>query len=369
MRSHPRTKLTAAPAQTAGVRRALGWTLAGVTLWWLGRSVLRHARRYELAGRRVLVTGGSRGLGLLLARRLVAQGAKVAICARDGDELERARRDLVGLGGEVLALPCDVGVRESVERLVQTVVEQWAGVDVLINNAGVVRVGPQQAMTAEDYEQAMQVHFFGPLYATQAVLPGMRRRGEGRIVNIASIGGLISVPHLVAYSASKFALVGMSEGLRAELLRDGIYVTTVCPGLMRTGSADHAWFKGRNEAEYAWFSTSASAPVFVMSAARAANRMLEACRGGQANLVLSLPARVGALIHGLAPAVTSDTLGWVNRLLPDAGGVGSRAVAGRDSRPRRMPGWLTHLGDRAPERNNENPPHKAEDGLPPAGNR
>src|SRR5262249_50390239 len=148
-------------------------------------------------------------------------------------------------------VPCDITDRERVEEMVAVVQYRWGPVDVLINNAGTISVGPVETMTLDDYRRAMRTHFWGPLYTIHAVLPAMRRRGTGRIVNISSIGGKVSVPHLLPYNASKFALVGYSEGLRAELARDGIVVTTVCPGLMRTGSPRHAFFKGRHRAEYA----------------------------------------------------------------------------------------------------------------------
>jgi short-subunit dehydrogenase len=334
-------------------KRIIGWAATGAAAWLVGRAVVRRRRRFDFCGRTVLITGGSRGLGLLLARRLAHQGARIAICARDTDELERARQDIANHGAEVIGLECDVTDRSMVEQTVRAVRSQWGEIDVLINNAGVIQVGPQREMTLEDYEQAMRVHYWGPLYATLAVLPEMRRSGSGRLVNIASIGGIISVPHLLPYSASKFALVGLSEGLRAELLKDGIYVTTVCPGLMRTGSPVQAQFKGHNEAEYAWFSVSASAPLASMSAERAADQILRACRNGQAHVVLSLPAKLASLIHGVAPGVTADTLGLTNQLLPGPGGIGTRQLSGRESRPHWLPSWLTHLGDKAAQRNNE----------------
>src|SRR5262245_23854009 len=184
------------------------------------RAVRRRRRLWKLAGKNVLVTGGSRGLGLVIARQLVAAGAGVAICGRDETTLERAGRDLSASGGRVLAVPCDVTRQDEVDRLVARVTQELGPIDALINNAGIVTVGPAETMTVEDFRAAMNTNFWGPLYATLAVLPDMRRRRAGRIVNVASIGGKISVPHLLPYSASKFALVGLSEGLRAELARE-----------------------------------------------------------------------------------------------------------------------------------------------------
>jgi NAD(P)-dependent dehydrogenase (short-subunit alcohol dehydrogenase family) len=222
----------------------------------VARAVVRQWRRYDLRDKVAVITGSSRGLGLVIARELVRHHAKVVICARDRGELERARADLLARGGRVLAVPVDVTNRVQIAQLVEIVHQHWGRIDVVINNAGVIQVGPMEVMTASDYEEAMQTHFWGPLHLVLAVLPEMRGRRDGRIVNITSIGGKLAVPHLLPYSVSKFALVGFSEGLRAELAKDGIAVTTVVPGLMRTGSVVQAMFKGQHEQEYAWFAAS-----------------------------------------------------------------------------------------------------------------
>ncbi len=338
-----------------GKKQALWWAAAGVGALLAGRALLRRARYLDLRGKTVLVTGGSRGLGLILARQLAAEGAQVAICARDPDELERARADLAQRGAVVHAAPCDVMDRDQVEAMVQGVVNRFGPIDVLINNAGVIEVGPMELMNLADYDEAMRTHFWGPLYTTLAVLPEMRRRGTGRIVNISSIGGKISVPHLLPYDASKFALTGFSEGLRAELLKDGILVTTVCPGLMRTGSPPNADFKGQHRAEYTWFSLGDALPFASMSADRAARQILAACRRGDAEVILSLPAQAAARFHGVFPGLTADLLGLVNWLLPGPGGIGAARAKGKDSGSALSPSPLTVLSDRASVRNNEAP--------------
>jgi short-subunit dehydrogenase len=181
----------------------------------------------------------------------------------------------------------------------------------------------------------------------------MRRRRRGRIVNVASIGGKISVPHLLPNSASKFALVGLSEGLRAELAGHGIQVSTICPGLMRTGSPRHARFKGQHRTEYAWFSISDSLPGISMSADRAARQIVSALQTGRAGRVLSLPAKLGTTVHGLFPGLTADLLGLVNRALPDGDGADGRAVKGEASTSAVSPSWLTVLDERAARRANQ----------------
>lgn len=303
-----------------------------------------------------MITGGSRGLGLVLAREFAREGARLAILARDADELERARAELANSGADVIAVQCDITDQEQVEKAVRAILEAFGRIDVLINNAGVIQVGPFENMTIEDFDQAMRSHFWGPLYTTLAVLPEMWRRRGGRIVNIASIGGKISSPHLLPYNASKFALTGLSEGLRAELAKDGILVTTVIPGLMRTGSPPNAFFKGHHRAEYAWFSISDSLPLLSMSAEAAARKIIKACRHGDAEVILSIPAKTAAGFHGLFPGLTAEILSVVNRLLPPSGGVGSRNIKGKDSASRFSPSWATALSDAASIRNNETAP-------------
>jgi NAD(P)-dependent dehydrogenase (short-subunit alcohol dehydrogenase family) len=317
------------------------------------RALLRARRAFDLRDKVVLITGGSRGLGLVLAREFASRGSRVAVCARDPDELERARLDLVGRGAQVLALRCDVTERTEVDTLVRDVTREWGAIDVLVNDAGLIQVGPLDTITREDYEDAMRTHFWGPLNTMSAVTPAMRARRSGRVVNISSVGGKISVPHLLPYCASKFALTGLSEGFRAELARDNVLVTTVCPGLMRTGSPRNAQFKGKHRAEYAWFSVADSTPVLSMSAEHAARRIVDACRQGDAELILPLLTRLAVGFNGLFPGVATEILSLVNRALPDAGGVGTDRLRGAESESPVSPSPLTALSDRAAARNNQ----------------
>ena len=215
-----------------------------------GTHVVRSRRAIGFAGRVVVITGGSRGLGLVMARQLAAEGAHLCLLARDEEELAAAREELAGSAGEILTISCDIRRRADVRAAIDTVLERWTSIDVLINNAGVIQVGPLEHMTTQDFENAMATHFWGPLHLMFESVPSMRRRGFGRIVNITSIGGRVAVPHLAPYCASKFALVGLSDAVRAELGQYGIRVTTVTPGLMRTGSPVNVDVKGKHEAEY-----------------------------------------------------------------------------------------------------------------------
>ena len=315
----------------------------------LVKSTIDRLREYDLKNKTVLITGGSRGLGLVLAREFAREGARLVLCARDEQELEYARMDLNELGAEVMTVTCDVRNKDDVARMIATV----GDVDVLVNNAGVIQVGPIEVMTHEDFELAMKAHFWGPLNTIMAVLPSMRARGSGRIVNISSIGGKVSVPHLVPYNASKFALVGLSKGLRAELKKDGIVVTTICPGLMRNGSPRNAEFKGKHRLEYAWFSISDALPLLTVSAENAARQIVRACKRGRAELVISVPAKLAVLFEALFPEAMYDLLGLVNQFLPGPGGVGTQRMKGKESESSWSPSWLTVLNEEAALRNNE----------------
>ena len=311
----------------------------------------RHA--ISFAGRTVVITGGSRGLGLVLARQLAAEGARLCLLARDPDELARARTQLPA-DAEIMTLRCDIRRRGDVRAAMDQVLERWAAVDILINNAGVIQVGPLEHMTAEDFENAMATHFWGPLHLMFEVVPSMRRRGFGRIVNIASIGGRIAVPHMAPYSASKFALVGLSDSVRTELEHYGIRVTTVCPGLMRTGSPLNASVKGQHEAEYAWFSIADSTPGLSLSAERAAREIIAACRYGDPELTLGVAARVTAAANNLVPGTIARLMVLANRVLPEpTGSDGNRLKRGRASRSPVSEWFATALTQRAAVANNE----------------
>lgn len=335
------------------LKSVAAWTGAGAAAWWGVRSLIRLSRHYDLTGRNVLVTGGARGLGLVLARQFVDRGARVALWSRNDAELTRAQEDLRERGTEAYLQRCDVQEPSQIQTSLARLEEDFGPIDVLVNNAGVIQVGPVESMTLADYETALATHFWGPLHTMRGVIPSMQRRGGGRIVNIASLGGLVSFPHLPAYCASKFALVGLSRGLRNQLIQSGIYVTTVCPGLMRTGSARRALFKSKHRAEYAWFSIGSALPGISMSAEQAARRIVAACVDGRPELQLSLPTRMAALGQAVCPELTAEILSQVDQLLPNYGGIEQAQVRGYQSESPWSESPLTALGRRAAWRNNE----------------
>ena len=311
------------------------------------RAIARSARKQRSAGRAVLVTGGSRGLGLAIAIELVRRRARVAICGRDAESLRRATAILREKGGHVLALQADVRERDRAQSAVREAHAHFGRLDALINNAGTIAVGPLETMTIEDYEDGMNTHFWAMYFTVDAALPIFAQQGGGSVVNVTSIGARVSVPHLSAYCASKFAAAGYSEGLRAELASKNVAVTTVFPGLMRTGSPRNAWFKSQNAKEYAWFTLSDSLPGLSISASSAARAIVDAMERGDAEVVLSLPAKAAVLLHGIAPKLVTGALSVAALLLPKSGGIGTGRARGAESESAITESLLTTLGKKA----------------------
>ncbi len=293
--------------------------VSGAALAIAARALRRRSRRQGFAGSSVIITGGSRGLGLEMARQLAGEGARLTLLARSEDELNQAAAVVRDAGGtEVLTIACDVTNEAEVQRAFDTVAQQRGTVDCLINNAGTIKVGPLAEMTVDDFRELMNLHFWGALHTSLAAIPLMKKAGAGRIVNIASVGGRVAIPHLAPYCASKFALIGLSDAMRNELRKENIFVTTVAPGLMRTGSHVHAEVEGQKDKEYAWFATSAQVPGLAMEVKRAARRILDAVRHCEPSIDLGVPARVLNLANTLVPDAVAEAMSLATRVLPDA---------------------------------------------------
>jgi short-subunit dehydrogenase len=344
-----KAKRTLIVAGTVGAAVAgTGLVCAGTAAALVYRGFTR--RRLRLEGKVVLITGSSRGLGLAMAEEFGRRGAKLVLTARDPWELERARQLLVERGAatsaEVITIPADLRREEEARQVVERATEHYGRVDVLVNNAGVITVGPVENQRIEDFHEVMEANFFTGVHCALSVLPQMVARRSGTIVNIASIGGKIAVPHMLPYTASKFAAVGFSEGLHAELRSKGVHVLTVCPGLMRTGSHVSAQFAGDREREYRWFSVAASLPGVSTSAARAARRIVRGVTAGETEIAITLQAVAAARLASVSPEALALAMSMVNRLLPKAVSAGAGMQRGAEVREKEtMP--ASTIGDAA----------------------
>lgn len=324
--------------------------LAGAAIV-LAVSRLLPSRRID--GQAVFITGGSRGLGLALALEYARRGANVAICARDEQALQKAVDRVRACGVDAMAISCDVRDASAVREALARAYQAFGRLDILVNNAGTIQVGPMESMTRGDFEDSLRTHFWAMYDTVESALPIFEGQGRGRIVNITSIGGKVSVPHLLAYCVGKFAAVGYSEGLRAALRRKNIIVTTVVPGLMRTGSPRNAWFKGQHRKEYAWFLLSDALPIFSIAASSAARTIVDGSLRGAPEVILSPQAKALIRLHGLVPNLTLRVLQIADALLPRPGGIEKEAARGIESTSGITESPLTALSKKAEREYNQ----------------
>ena len=196
----------------------------------------------KLKGKRVMITGASKGLGRALAVRFAAEGADLALCARSGKALEELHNSLISTGVRVVAVQCDVANSVQVQSFVEKVAAELGDVDVLINNAGYVLSGAAEHATLEQAKAQFETNFFGVLRLTNAILPGMRQAGDGRIVNISSVVGFLPAPYMGIYAASKHALEGYTETLDHEVRRFGVRAILVQPAYTKSKFSGNARF-------------------------------------------------------------------------------------------------------------------------------
>jgi NAD(P)-dependent dehydrogenase (short-subunit alcohol dehydrogenase family) len=295
----------------------------GIAAAVVANAATRRARRIDLAGRVVMITGGGRGLGRQIAEEVAQQGAKLAICGRDAEEIAEATAALRAQGTEVLGAPCDAADPDQVNAFVQRVIDRFGRIDVLVNNAGQGFVGPFSALRAEHMEDAMRNIFWVQYYPTMAVVPHMRWQGFGRIVHISSIGGKMPVPHLASYTAAKHAVTGWAHTIGAELAADNIHVSVITPPPLRDGAPLFGWYNGQREQEFLWFSAMANAPLMSSNPRRVARVVGDAARHGDADRAVTAFSWLASRAHALAPNFMSKLFSLYASMLPSEAGTGS----------------------------------------------
>lgn len=337
--------------EMSGMKKSEKYTL-GIGAVGLAAALARRLSKKPLSfkGKRVFIAGGTRGLGLVLARHALSLGASVSICGREKATLDRALEELAAKGKAVGSV-CDLTKPDQVSAWISESNASLGSPEVLIYCAGIMQVGPFESMQVADYENAMQTHLFGPLHAVNAILPAMKEARGGSIAFIASMGGKRSVPHMLPYDASKFALVGLGEGLAIELAKYGIFVTTVCPATMRTGSPDNATFKGDHRSEFTWFSLLDALPGVSVSAEYAAKKIFGAISKRNSLLVFPWTAKAGMSASALFPSLYVKVMRQVDKALPQQ--TDSTAYLGKQSHTKLSPSVLTALSETAAAKNNE----------------
>lgn len=248
-----------------------------------------------LAGKTALVTGAARGIGRAIALRLAGRGMRLALADRDVIGLATTVREVEKQGGEAVACPCDLSVPSQVDELADRVLDLWSGVDLLVNNAGVAHYGPTHEMAEPDLQRLMAVNLLAPIQLTKALLPSLRARPEAHVLNVCSVLGLTPMPRVSAYCATKHGLVGFSESLRIEYGRQGLGVTTLCPGFVKTPLLDEAVDQQSNQPH---------PPALVcVSIDRVAQAAVRGIERNQRRVVVDPIGRVIRGVMGVAPGL------------------------------------------------------------------
>lgn len=192
----------------------------------------------SVKGKRIVITGAASGLGRLLTLACAGEKAEIALVDRNSDGLARVEEELEPFATKAKSYCCDLAIREEIKRTAAGILKDFGGVDILVNNAGIANGDSLADLSFDDIKKTIDVNLMGPIWFTKTVLPSMIQNGRGQIVNIASAAGLMGIPRLSDYCASKFGLVGFSDALRLELKGGGyknIKVTCVCPSYIDTG--------------------------------------------------------------------------------------------------------------------------------------
>ena len=246
----------------------------------------------ELAGKRAIVTGASSGIGRAIAKELAAAKVRVVLTARSTDKLTALANEIGSVGGEAIAVPCDITNPSDRDRLIRSTVDAFGGLDLLVNNAGVASWGHFSTSTEAINRQILEVNFFAPIELTRLAIPHLTNGNQPAVVNITSMCGRRGIPAWPEYSASKAALVGMSEAWRGEFVRFGIDIITVVPGLTKTDLNNHLLRKaGRADLPF----------DKGMPPEEVARRIVAAIRSNRTELTLGTEAKKILFLNRFAP--------------------------------------------------------------------
>jgi short-subunit dehydrogenase len=262
----------------------------------------------KLGNRVAVITGASSGIGRATGLLFARDGARLVLAGRRAEPLEAAAAACRQSGTEALAVPTDVSKSDECQALIAAATSQFGKVDILVNNAGFAIFDPIAEAAKSDLERMMQTNYFGMVYCTQAVLPQMLERGEGSIVNVASIAGIMGFAGMGGYSASKFAIVGFTEALRDEVLDRGIAVSLVCPGTTKTDFFVTAE-KGKMPA--------ASRLILGIAPQRVARSIVRATKHGTARIVVPMAAASYMKMKEVTPRTAHFFMRRVSALIQD----------------------------------------------------
>jgi short-subunit dehydrogenase len=251
----------------------------------------------KLRGKNAILTGASRGLGVVIARTLAEQGVNLALAARSADALEATRGLCERAGVRAIAVPCDVTSRDDLRNLVDTAENELGPVDILVNNAAILATAQLIDLSFDEIDAIIRTNLNAPIWLTKMVLPLMLARKRGVVVSVASMAGKVGVPYESIYSTTKHGLVGFMESVRAETTHTGVRAAVVCPGFVKDAGM--------------WAESGAGKAPFLfreVSPEKVARAVLQAINGTPEALVTSMPIRGLMALFDLAPNLKTPAL-------------------------------------------------------------
>jgi short-subunit dehydrogenase len=247
----------------------------------------------------IVITGASSGIGEAAAEQFAKKGANVVLVARRKEKLEQVEKKLAKHSVKTLVQVCDVSDKAQVKQMSDKVIETFSQIDVLVNNAGFVIYGKVEELSIEDIESQMQTNYFGMVNCTKSFLPHFLKQNSGHIVNVASVGGSFSIPGVASYCATKFAMLGFSEGLHHELHGKNVGVTVVSPIMVRTSLFDHPSFKNFTK----------HATGISLSSETVANAIIKAANSTRLEIVVPSVVRIAIWLKHTFPFLINPLLG------------------------------------------------------------
>ena len=253
----------------------------------------------NLKNKVVVITGASSGIGEAAAEQFAKKGANIVLVARRKDRLEEVERKLSKYTIKILVQVCDVSDKQQVKQMSEKVIDTFSRIDILVNNAGFVIYGKVEELSIEDIESQMQTNYFGMINCTKYFLPHFLKQNYGHMVNVASVGGSFGVPGIASYCATKFAMLGFSEGLQHELHGTNVGVTVVSPIMVRTSLFDHPSFKNFTK----------HATGISLSSETVANAIIKAANSSRLEIVVPSVVRIGIWLKHTFPFIINPILG------------------------------------------------------------
>jgi len=306
------------------ITKLLAWTfMAGIGGLAGYFAFKRKKRQFTYQGKVVLVTGGARGLGYIMARQLVEEGAKVIICARDADQLDKAYVLLRNHGEVTYPYVCDITEKENIVQLAYFIKKRFGRLDVLINNTGTITINPIEQLPLNNYKKFIESHLWGPMQLVRVLIPLLSKSREAKIVNIFSVGGKISLAKSQPYDVNEIVHAVFYDNISRVITGKNIKLTAIYPEFKDQDLPVNLKLKGHSEQELAWSKFNESRPLISLYAENVGKQILKTAQIGKKTLTLPFPRELARIVNNINTELNLTLCQLVDHLVPHDSGSSS----------------------------------------------